>query len=109
MSSWKKISKAEKVKEVPKFHSEELKLSKKESNNDLSTTVSSLSSGVKWQVGDIFIPQSLEESMEVKNKYRRQMQEKLIQILQSPIPSEEEAVPDAYEESILVEACKLGI
>jgi hypothetical protein len=44
------------VKEVPKFHSEELKISKKESNNDFSTTVNSLSSGAKWQKGEIFIP-----------------------------------------------------
>jgi hypothetical protein len=106
LSSWKKISKAEKVKEVPKFPCDELKLSKNESNNDLSTTVSS---GPKWKEGDIFIPLSLEGSMEVENKYRRQIQEKLIQILQAPLSSEEEAVPDAYEESILVEACTLGI
>ena len=54
MSAWKQISKAERAttKEVPKFPEEELKLTKSESN-ELSTTVSS---GVKWAEGDMYIP-----------------------------------------------------
>jgi len=56
LSAWKQISKAERgTKEVPKFPEEELKLTKSESNqaNELSTTVSS---GVKWAEGDMYIP-----------------------------------------------------
>ncbi len=71
MSAWKQISKAERAtKEVPKFPEEELKLTKSESNqaNELSTTVSS---GVKWAEGDMYIPLSLKSRVETENKFRR--------------------------------------
>lgn len=74
----------------------------KSSVSDLDTTASSVAF-----TGDIYVPPSLK--LEDSNKFRRSIQEKFIQIFQTPVPSEDEAVPEPYDEDKKTLAANLGV
>lgn len=108
LTEWKKINKVEKQKaQVPEYK-EETKLQKevvKSAASDIDTTVSS--TVIFWKAGDMFVPPSLK--LEETNKFRRTIQEKLIQILQTPLTSEDDPFPEPYEEDMQILAANLAV